>query len=168
MSGSVIYCIDGDDRISEVNEGWPRFAEENGGVGDPAAVLGRSLWDFIADEGNRSLYRCMVHEVRQKAAPITVPFRCDSPTIERHMTMTIAPGSLGEVVFVSALQYAFERQPQPVGGAPEEAQTIVECESCHRLWAGNGWQDCWEVIRQGDIEIDDRPIKVLHTRCSRC
>ncbi|MEO3429455.1 hypothetical protein AAFN88_11390 [Pelagibius sp. CAU 1746] len=168
MSGSVIYCIDRQDLISEVSDAWPRFAEENGGVPDPAAVLGRSLWDFIVDEGNRSLYRCIIHEVRHKAESITIPFRCDSPTVERHMTMTVAPGSLGEIVFVTALQYAFDRRPLPVGGPAEEARTIVECESCHRLWAGRGWQNCWEVIRQGDIEIDDRPIKVLRTRCSNC
>jgi hypothetical protein len=168
MSGSVIYRIDGDDRISEVNEEWSRFAAENGGDPDPAAVLGRPLWDFIGDEGNRSLYHCMVQAVRQKATPITVPFRCDSPAVERHMTMTIAPGHLGEVVFVAALQFAFERPPRHAGRAREAAQTIVECDHCHRLWAGQGWQECWEVIRQGDIEIDDRPIKVLHTRCSRC
>lgn len=168
MPGSVIYRIDAEDRITEVSDEWERFAEENGGNPDPGAVLGRNLWDFITDEGNRSIYRCMVNAVRQHAVPLQIPFRCDSPTVERHMTMTIAPGSLSEVVFISALQYAFDRPAQRVGGSRRDSETLVECEICHRLWSGRGWQDCWEVIRQGDIEIDERPIKVLHTRCPAC
>ncbi len=169
MPRSVIYAIDGDDRIVDVNAEWSRFARHNGGNPDPEAVIGRALWDFIIDEGTRSIYQCMVHTVRHKAAPLHIPFRCDSPTVERHMTMTIAPGSLDEVAFICALQYRIDRQPRDVGGLRRETETIVECDECHRLYTKRrGWQDCWNVIMSGDLEIDDRPISVLHTRCPNC
>ena len=168
MPGSVIYSIDADDRITAVNQEWGRFAEANGGNPDPAAVVGRKLWDFIIDEGNRRLYQAMVHCVRQRVAPLHIPFRCDSPTVERHMTMTIAPGNLAEVAFICALQYSFDRPARPVGGMRSETATIVECDDCHRLWTEQGWRDCWDVIMAGQLEIDDRPISVLHTRCSSC
>jgi hypothetical protein len=169
MSRSVLYAIDGDDRIVDVNAEWSRFARQNGGNPDPDAVIGKVLWDFIVDDGNRSIYQCMVHTVRTKVAPLHIPFRCDSPTVERHMTMTIAPGSLGEVAFICALQYSFDRPPRKVGGLRRETETIVECDECHRLYTKNrGWQDCWNVIMAGDLEIDDRPLSVLHTRCPKC
>jgi hypothetical protein len=168
MSGSVIYRIDAEDRIREVSEEWMRFAEENGGDPDPAAVLGRCLWDFIPDEGNRRIYRCIVDAVRRNAKPIQVPFRCDSPSVERHMTMTVAPGNMSEVAFICALQYAFDRPPQPVGGRRRDSLTIVACDGCQRLWSGRAWRACWEVIRDGDIVIDERPINVLRTCCAAC
>ena len=168
MAGSVIYRIDAEDRIAEVNDAWSRFARDNGGNPDPAAVLGRSLWDFVLDEGNRSIYRSMMHAVRQKVSPLLIPLRCDSPTVERHMTMTIAPGHLGEVVFICALQFAFERLTRTPIQPKSEQTTIVECDGCHRIWSERGWQDCWNVIIAKDIEIDDRPIAVLHTRCPSC
>lgn len=168
MSGSVIYTIDAEDRIADVNAEWTNFARDNGGNPDPSAVIGHCLWDFIADEGNRGLYKCMVGAVRHKGAPLHIPFRCDSPTIERHMTMTIAPGRLSEITFVSVLQYSFDRAPGPVGGLRSEVQTIVECDCCHRLWTKRGWQNCWDIIVAGEIEIDDRPVNVLHTRCAAC
>lgn len=168
MPGAVIYTIDAEDCISDVNREWTRFARENGGAPDPGAVLGKSLWDFVADEGNRTIYRNLVDAVRHNATPLSIPFRCDSPTLERHMTMTIAPGSLGEVAFVCALQYTFARSPQADEGHRPEPATIVECEGCHRLWTKSGWKDCWEMIKSGDLEIDDRPITLLHTRCTKC
>ena len=168
MPGSIIYSIDADDRIVEVNEEWSRFASANGGNPDPEAVIGRKLWEFIIDEGNRSLYRAMVRCVRNRLAPLQFPFRCDSPTVERHMTMTIAPGNLGEITFVSAQHYSFDRPAQLVGGLRSETARIVECEACHRLWTDRGWRDCWDVIAAGELEIDDRPIRVLHTYCNGC
>jgi len=168
LGGSVVFRIDAEDRIVEVNDEWRRFARDNGGDPDPAAVLGRPLWDFILDEGNRSIYRSMIYAVRHKVAPLIIPLRCDSPTVERHMTMTIAPGHLGEVVFICALQYALDRPPDAPKHAKAEHTTMVECDGCHRIWTKQGWQDCWDVIVAKDIEIDDRPIAVLHTRCSHC
>ena len=168
MAGSVIYRIDADDRIMEVNDEWRRFAEANDGNPDPAAVLGRPIWDFIGDDGNSSIYRSMVHAVRSKVAPLLIPFRCDSPTQERHMTMTLAPGHMGEVVFVCALQYAFDIPPDRAAPPKDEHTRIVECDVCHRIRTDRGWRDCWDVIKAKDIEIDDRPIAVLHTRCPNC
>lgn len=168
MVGSVIYRIDAEDRITEVNDEWRRFAEGNGGDPDPATVLGRPLWDFILDDGNRSIYRSMVHTVRRKVTPLLIPFRCDSPSEERHMTMTLAPGYLSEVVFICALQYAFDIPAERSSVAKEERTTIVECDGCHRIRTERGWQDCWDVIVAKDIEIDDRAITVLHTRCPNC
>lgn len=168
MAGSVIYRIDAEDRITEVNDEWCRFAEANGGDPDPASVLGRPLWNFILDEGNRSIYRNMVRTVRQRVAPLLIPFRCDSPTEERHMTMTLAPGYLSEVVFICALQYAFDVPPERAAAPKDERTTMVECDGCHRIRTERGWRDCWEVIVAKDIEIDDRAIAVLHTRCPSC
>jgi hypothetical protein len=46
--------------------------------------------------------------------------------------------------------------------------TIVGGDGCHRIRTERGWQNCCEVIAAKDIEIDDRPVAVLHTRCPRC
>ncbi len=60
------------------------------------------------------------------------------------------------------------RRSRPAGGLRAETATIVACDDCHRLWTRRGWRDCWEVIMAGELQIDDRPISVLRTRCSSC
>ena len=55
ISWPVLYRIDIDDRLAELNDGWLAFAQANGGDAlHPSKILGRSLWEFIADAESRS------------------------------------------------------------------------------------------------------------------
>src|SRR5947209_973097 len=77
------------DRLVEVNDAWTRFAHNNGAPElAPDAVLGRSLWTFIADPTTRRLYEALVARARE-GSPRTVPYRCDVPAAKRLMRMTI-------------------------------------------------------------------------------
>ncbi|HEX6133089.1 MAG TPA: hypothetical protein VFZ24_03835, partial [Longimicrobiales bacterium] len=67
----VVYRIDGDDRLAGVNAAWTEFAEANGGDAlRPARVIGRVLWDFLADSTTVHLYRVMCARVRDGLGPV--------------------------------------------------------------------------------------------------
>ncbi len=59
------YCIDANDRLIEVDELWLAFARENGAERlTEAAVLGRSLWDFVEGEAIRAVYEDIHQRLR--------------------------------------------------------------------------------------------------------
>jgi hypothetical protein len=63
---TVVYRIDAEDRISDVNDGWRWFAGENEGQKmTREKVLGQSLWDHICDPTTAELYRQMVKRARE-------------------------------------------------------------------------------------------------------
>ena len=72
------YRLDPHDAIEWVSEDWLAFARENGAAElEPNSVLGKKLWEFIADERTRQLYRDVFTMVRATDQPKVVPFRCD-------------------------------------------------------------------------------------------
>src|SRR5260221_11107345 len=56
---TLSYAIDDEDRLIKVDEGYYRFAAENGWEG-AGASLGRSLWDFVAGHEVKKLQRLLL------------------------------------------------------------------------------------------------------------
>src|ERR1044072_7250861 len=97
---ALSYAIDDRDRLIKVDDGYYRFAAENGweGVGDS---LGRSLWDFVAGRDVVKLQRLLLRRVREGVREIELPFRCDGPEVAREMDIRIAADRTGRVVLLS-------------------------------------------------------------------
>jgi hypothetical protein len=86
------YVVNESDIIVAVDDWWLGFARENGAPElTRESVVGKVLWPFIVDEPTRTLYREVHAHVRSSGIPVKVPFRCDSPTLQRHMELTIRP-----------------------------------------------------------------------------
>ena len=94
------YRVDQSDVLIWVNPLWISFAQENSARElTEEFVLGRSLWDFIAGEEPRDLYQKLHARVRDRVEPVVLPFRCDSPTLQRHMQMIIRPEDAGGLAY---------------------------------------------------------------------
>jgi hypothetical protein len=67
VRADVVYTLDASDAIVEVNEAWTAFAASNGGATllSPA-ILGRSLWDFLADETTSLIYRRLCESAQEQ------------------------------------------------------------------------------------------------------
>ena len=90
----VTYTLNADDLIESIGADWMAFAQENGAselTGE--SVVGRSLWDFLSDDGTRQVYESIFRRVRLEGVPCLFPFRCDSPTMWRRMMMKISKHS---------------------------------------------------------------------------
>ena len=87
------YALDGSDAIVSLGDAWLQFARENGAPGlTREAVLGTSVWEYIAGDSTREIYELLFRRVRDEVQPIVLPFRCDSADRFRFMELEIAPG----------------------------------------------------------------------------
>ena len=62
---ALSYAIDEQDHLIRADEGYYRFAEENGWNG-ASTSLGRSLWDYVAGDEMRKLQRMLVRRIRDE------------------------------------------------------------------------------------------------------
>ncbi len=169
---TLSYAIDDEDRLIKVDDGYYRFAAENGwsGAGDS---LGRSLWDFVDGHDVRKLQRLLVRRVREGARDVELPFRCDGPDVTREMDIRIAAGSTGRVVLFSArLRSEEEREePQPLfdpDAARDDKDFLPMCAWCDRFLVDGEWVEVevaaerLELFRRGELPTLD------HGICPQC
>jgi hypothetical protein len=180
------YVIDASDRIIAVDEPWIAFAEANGAPDLARRVLGQTLWSFIADATVRELYRHLLARVRAVDRRITLPFRCDSDSERRFMTLSIGPamGARGTLAFrASSIRVA----PQPASAralfaaasaevTPDDhpagpgrvagASVLIMCSACKRVDV-DGWKEIDEAMERADLLASPvRPIS--HGLCAAC
>jgi len=168
---SLSYAIDEHDHLVKVDEGYYRFAEENGWT-DAGASLGRSLWDYVAGEDLKKVQRLLLRRIRDEVGEVELPFRCDGPNVRREMDVRIKAGRGGRAVLFSAkvrLEEARER-PQPLldPAASRGPETLAMCGWCDRFEVEGEWVEVEEAARR--LELFDRPdMPVLsHGICPEC
>jgi len=166
------YAIDEEDRLIRVDDGFYRFAVENGwdGAGD---VLGRSLWDFIAGHDVRKVKRLLLRRVREGVRGVELPFRCDGPDVKREMDIRIAASNSGRVVLFSArLRSEVERpEPQPLldPRAPrDEGDFLSMCAWCDRFLVDGEWVEVEEAARRLELFRRSRLPLLDHGICPSC
>ena len=86
------YVIDRANRVVAVDDGWIAFAIGNDAPDLPGRVLGANLWTFIANATVQDLYSALFQRIRATGREITIPFRCDSPSVRRFMKLTVGRG----------------------------------------------------------------------------
>jgi hypothetical protein len=129
------YCVDEQDVITNVDHWWLAFAQENNALGlTDNSVVGQLLWDFISDEPTRMLYNEIHSHVRSTGNPITIPFRCDSPTLQRFMELTISKHRDRQLLYESTLMRAVPQRRLSVLD-PEQKRSgtfLTMCSFCKR------------------------------------
>jgi len=165
----VVYRVDAKGRLVYVNDGWNLFAEQNDTpelIG--AAVLGRPLADFIDGPETKHIYEQVFRRV-ESGVPMKLPYRCDSPTARRRMTLSIAAHGAGEIEFRSHL---VEAQSRDSVGLLEprrlrSAELLTLCSWCNRGLIDDSWHEIEEVItglRLFDAELP----RLTHGMCPEC
>lgn len=80
---------------------WNRFARNNGGAAllDGASVIGHNLFDFISGPTVRAAYeRACEMILCRRATRMQLVSRCDSPSVERELLITVTPVFAGEKI----------------------------------------------------------------------
>src|SRR5260221_14781955 len=91
---TLSYAIDDEDRLIKVDEGYYRFAAENGWEG-AGASLGRSLWDFVAGHEVKKLQRLLLRRGGGGGRGVGDPLRGAGPAGKRGMGGRRAPPNTG-------------------------------------------------------------------------
>jgi len=170
-STALSYAIDEQDRLVRVDEGYYRFAAENG-WGEAGSSLGRSLWDYVAGEDLKKVQRLLLRRVRDDVGSVELPFRCDGPRVRREMDIRIAAGRGGRAVLFSARlrQEAEWEEPMPLldSEAPRGEELLPMCGWCDRFEVEGEWVEVEEAVRR--LDLFDRPEMpaLSHGICPEC
>jgi hypothetical protein len=168
---ALSYAIDEHDHLVRVDEGYYRFAEENGWR-EAGSSLGRSLWDYVAGQELVKLQRLLVRRVRDEVGDVELPFRCDGPDVRREANIRIVARPGGRVVLFSArLRSEEEREvPQPLLD-PEVARSeemIEMCGWCDRFEVDGEWVEVEEAARRLKLFNRSELPTLSHGICPDC
>lgn len=165
----IFYVIDGEDRITETGGGWTAFATANGADASVVAPVGRSLWSAMLDRQTRDVYKRLLTAVRSSGIEVSFPIRCDAPTVERWMRMTLTPAPNGRVAFKSELlRAAPARHRFPFAALPYRPPPVPTCSVCRRVHLAARWQGTEQAAASGLLPTDADPVFVIYRLCPGC
>lgn len=166
------YRIDADNIITDLSEEWLTFARENEAPElTRERVLGRRLWDFVADVETRHLYELVFRKVRDQWAIVTIPFRCDSPTVRRFMLLTISPLVRANLRLQGVLVHTESRPANPLLGRTTpraEDELLLICSWCRRVEVHEEWIEADEAVRRLDLFQSSTLPRLTHGICEDC
>jgi hypothetical protein len=168
---ALTYAIDEHDHLIRVDDGYYRFAGENGWK-EAGSSLGRSLWDYVAGHEMRKLQRLLIRRIRDEVGDVELPFRCDGPGVRREMNIRIVARPGGRVVLFSARLRSEEARgaPQPLldPEAPRGEEMLEMCGWCDRFQVDGEWVEVEEAALR--LELFNRPElpALSHGICPDC
>jgi hypothetical protein len=168
---ALSYAIDDQDHLIKVDQGYYRFAEENGWEG-AGGSLGRSLWDFVAGSEMQKVQRLLLRRIRDEVREVDLPFRCDGPAVRREMSIRIVSHSSGRtVIFAARLNSETPRdEPQPLldPGAPRGNDALTMCGWCDRFEVDGEWLEVEEAARRLELFRRSELPALNHGICPPC
>lgn len=170
-TGALSYAIDEQDHLIKVDEGYYRFAEENGWA-EAGTSLGRSLWDYVAGHEVRKLQRLLVRRIRDEIGDVELPFRCDGPRVRREMDIRIVARPGGRVVLFAARLRSEQARDAPMPlldpEAPRGEDTLTMCGWCDRFEVDGEWVEVEEAARRLDLFERSELPAISHGICPDC
>jgi hypothetical protein len=170
-TAALSYAIDEHDHLIRVDEGYYRFAEENGWSG-AGSSLGRSLWDYVGGSEMKKLQRLLVRRIRDEVGDIELPFRCDAPAVRREADIRIVARPGGRVVLFSARLRSEEGRefPQPLLDAevPRSEEIVEMCGWCDRFEVDGEWVEVEEAARRLQLFNRSELPALSHGICPDC
>jgi hypothetical protein len=166
-----LYRLDSADRITFVSPEWLRFAETNDAPElTTDRVVGKPIWQFITGADTRKFYKAIYRNLRFRRAAITIPFRCDSPSAVRQMSMVLRLQDAGVIECDSMLLDAQPRAPITIlfRWAVRSDEMIPICSLCRRLSVQGEWMDIRVAVDRWQ-HLNSTPVPRLgETVCPVC
>lgn len=167
----IVYHLDREGRILDVNEAWDDFARTNDGEAILGAhVVGRPLWDFIGDPVTRLLYEQLLDRLREARRDLRFRLRCDSPGRRRLLDVTISEVPGGGIEFRNRLVESSDRDVPILldPAAPRSSETIRMCSWCRRAQVGDRWLEVEDVVRELRMFERETVPQLSHGTCPDC
>jgi hypothetical protein len=119
----------------------------------------------------KKLQRMLLRRVRDNAAALEFPFRCDGPLARREMDIRIASTSGGRLVLFKARLRAEEaREYQSlIDPAAKRGEDRVEmCGWCDRFCVDSEWVEIEEAAARLELFRRGAPPEISHGICGDC
>jgi hypothetical protein len=170
-TAALSYAIDEHDHLIRVDEGYYRFAEENGWA-DAGSSLGRLLWDYVAGRELVKLQRMLIRRVRDEVGNVELPFRCDGPDVRREMDVRIVARPGGRVVLFSSQLRTEEKRDLPQRlldpAMPRSDEMLEMCGWCDRFEVDEEWVEVEEAARRLELFNRSELPALSHGVCPEC
>ena len=167
-----VYHIDARDYITFVSSEWQAFARDNNAAHlAQRSPLGESLWQFIDDEATRDLYHVLFQRVRSQPRSITIPFRCDSPTLRRFMALMLSPLADDGIELCGSLLRCERRRRVDIldSMVRRSDQWLTVCSWCKRACVPEyGWMEIEEAIVRLNISDSHALPNLTGGICTDC
>jgi len=168
MAPTSVYKVDASDVIVEVDDGFRRFAAENGAGRLPEGVVGRSLFDFIKGRQPLEVWRHLLLRARRQGPIENLRCRCDSPSTRRVIAIDLDPEPDGSLVFRARTVLEVERDWVPLLEYKSPNGSMLEiCSWCLRVRVGE-WVDIEDAVRRLRLLDEAHAPGVAHALCSDC
>jgi hypothetical protein len=168
----INYRIDSDDRIVSISGIWDEFATANQAAElTRDKVLNRSIYDFITGMSARYVTEQLLHGVRENGRPVSIPFRCDAPTLRRFMQMLITPEQGGEVDISSCIVREEPRDAVRLldRDTDRSQQFVTICSWCKDIEIGeDNWLPVEDAVRVLAFFDEERQPQITHGICPAC
>jgi hypothetical protein len=166
----LAYSLDHQDRIVRVSDGWTQFALQNDAPELATEhVLHRSIWGFVSDSTTRHIYMDLIARVRL-GRTVRFSLRCDSPTVRRHLQMTVTPGDSRRVDFESVV-VGIERRPIQRIWDRRTIRSGVHlrtCAWCKRIHVRSEWMEIEDALEPLKLFEMERLPEITHGICDSC
>ena len=162
--GAVSYEINAQDTIIVLGGEWVPFALANDAPELAYGIVGRSIWDFIAGSVTRHIYSELLTRVRE-GRRVVFPFRCDSPSLFRLMSMSMRSVGLGGVRFETELQVWGHHAMAPATALPSKVRI---CSWCLRVEVDREWRQPQFALARLDAVMNAEPPLISHGACPTC
>ena len=119
----------------------------------------------------KKLQRMLLRRVRDRAAEVELPFRCDGPSARREMDIQIASTSGGRLILFRATLRAEEARGYQslIDPAAERGGDLVEmCGWCDRFRVDSEWVEIEQAAARLELFRRSAPPSISHGICSNC
>ncbi len=160
------YLLDNEDRIVSVGGEWNEFAVENNAEQAMSnSVVGKPVWDFIAGTPTIDFLQEIFDVCRSQRDPLTMYYRCDSPTVKRLFKFSALSDKSNNIVIGNTLiPIDFQFWGPKIVTPLDELRPgeTASCASCRALRMKDGWVDIFPA------EDYNAGTHVNYTICARC
>jgi hypothetical protein len=170
VAAPVVFWLDRERRITEVNDAWEAFASSNGAPDLLRhRVLGAQVRSYVSGDLTRRYIDSLVDATLERVGRVDLPYRCDSPGERRYMRMEVAHEG-GGVVRVSHHLLRSEPRHRPVlfvRDLKRSGQSRLRCSMCNLVACGEQWREAEFAgfpLHDGHLVV----ARVLYGICPRC
>ena len=169
---ALSYAIDDQDRLIKVDEGYYRFAEENGWDG-AGASLGRTLWDFVAGARDAETPADAAAAGAQRGAGrrAAVPLRrAGRAARDGHPDRRRPHRPRCALLGPASLETEAREAPQPMFDpkAARGTDLLAMCAWCDRFLVDDEWVEIEEAATRLELFRRSQLPKISHGICPSC
>lgn len=170
---AFLYSLDAEDRLVAVNERRVTPSDSVGrdlGIGAGDTLVGRSVWELLSDFTTQHFFRLLFGRARLDQRAITLPYRCDTPTLVRHFELRIVPDKSGalSVLSRSVLEIARPAVDLLDATVPRSHEWVRLCGWCKRLDLDGRWEEIEVALACRPAWLQWPPPNVTHGICDDC